>query len=141
MNGDIQEDLDRLTPCNAPEELRARVLDAVAAELSIVPSVPLRSWQDPGVWRMLAATAAAVLLWLNLSLSAVNATDGPPRPSLAHEPVDQMVKEIVQLLPELSYEEARRQVVLYQSGSDLLLCPEVPARPAMDPALFDLTGS
>jgi hypothetical protein len=63
MNDDIERRLSQSTPRGAPPELRARVLDAVAAEL---PSAEPASSGQP--LRLAIAIAASVLagLWLNV---------------------------------------------------------------------------
>ena len=125
-NGQLPGDLQRLERRLArrpregpPAALHGRVMAGVEAALRRQPS---------GGWQMLAAAAAAVVLWLNLSLSATNATDGPLRARGTREPVERIARQIEQLLPDLPREEARRYAVLYQSGSELIPCPELGPR-------------
>ena len=134
-NGQLPGDLERLERLLV-QRLREEPLAALHDRVMAGVQAALRRQRSGGGWWMIAAVAAAVLLWLNLSLSATNATDGPPRRYAAREPVDRMTRQIEQLLPDLSHEEARRQAVLYQSGSGLVPCPELPARPMSDPILF-----
>jgi hypothetical protein len=138
-NGQLPGDLQRLERRLAqrpreepPAALHGRVIASVEAALRRQPS--------GGGWRMLAAAAAAVLIWLNLSLSATNATDGPLRPRGTREPVERIARQIEQLLPDLPREEARRHAVLYQSGCELVPCPQVSARPLSDPTLAGPPG-
>jgi hypothetical protein len=65
MNDDIERRLRRVTPRGAPPELRARVLDAVAAELR--SAEPASSGRGRPL-RLAIAIAAGVLasLWLNV---------------------------------------------------------------------------
>jgi hypothetical protein len=122
LPGDLQRLEHRLAgrPREEPlAALRGRVTAGVEAALRR---------QRSGGWWMLAAAAAAVLIWLNLSLSATNATDGTLRPRGTREPVEQIARQIEQLLPDLPREEARRHAVLYRSGSELIPCPELGPR-------------
>ena len=94
-----------------PAALRQRVIGCVRAELR-------RNGSRNG-WTFAAGVAAAVLVWVNLSLSATLATDFGPQPDRPRRPVEKVAAEIQRLLPGLSDEEARRQAILLQAGSDL----------------------
>ena len=131
-NGQLPGDLERLERLLV-QRLREEPLAALHDRVMAGVQETLRRQQSGGGWWTLAAVAAAVLLWLNLSLSATNGTDGPPWRHAAREPVDRMAQQIEQLLPDLPPEEARRLAFLYQSGSGLVPCPELPARPLSDP--------
>jgi hypothetical protein len=105
-----------------PSRLRARIIGRVQAELrgkkSALHRYPL--------------AAAAALVWLNLALSATNATWQPldvPAPRAVVEP---LARQIGELLPELSRGDARRLAVLYWAGSRVVPCPDVPSGRAPD---------
>ena len=137
-NWQLPEDLERLEhrlvqrACEEPSgALRGRVMASVRTALRR---------QRSGGWRLLAAAAAGVLLWLNLALSATNATDGTLRPHDTRESVERTTRQIERLLPDLPYEEVRRHAIRYRAGSELVLCPEVSARPMSDPSLAGWPG-
>ncbi len=113
-----------------PAELRRRVIDGARAELR-------RNGSRNG-WTFAAAVAAAVVVWINLSMSATLGTDYGPGPDTAGPPVDKVAAQIRQLLPELSQRDALRQAVLLQARSDLTLYPSVPAGSASSRPLGDL---
>ena len=124
-NWQLPEDLERLehqlaqrTREEPSAALRGRVLAGVQAALRR---------QRSGGWRMLAAAAAGVLIWLNLALSATNATGGTLRSHGTRESVDRTARQIERLLPDLPREEARRHAIRYRSGSELVPCLEVSA--------------
>ena len=94
-----------------PAALRQRVIGGVRAELR-------RNGSRNG-WTFAAGLAAAVVVWVNLSLSATLATGFGSKRGGTGPPVEKVAEQIQQLLPELSDEEARRQAVLLQAGSDL----------------------
>jgi len=76
-------------------------------------------------WRFAVAAAAAVLVWLNLSLVATRTTDCGLRPAGPGESIETACRQIEQLLPELSPEQSRRQAILLRAGSALVLCPDL----------------
>ena len=100
-----------------PPWLRGRIMDCVAIELR-----RRRSFFD----RRVLVAAAAALVWLNLSLSATNTTQGPTGSREFAEP---LVRQLGQLLPELPRADARRLALLYRAGSELVPCPAWPNRP------------
>jgi hypothetical protein len=93
--------------------LRDRVLRAMARE---------SGRRGPVSRRWLAAAAAAVLVWMNLSMSVVNNTDGGLRRGmaqnglaqngLAQNGLDRAEQRVLELAPELSGREARRQALI-----------------------------
>ena len=113
-----------------PAELRRRVIDGARVELR-------RNGSRNG-WPLAAAVAAAVVVWINLSMSATLGTDYGPGPDTAGPPAGKVAAQIRQLLPELSENDALLQAVLLQSRSDLTLHPSVPAGPASLRPLGDL---
>ena len=96
-------------------ELRARVLDGVRLKL--------RCRRKRARWSFVAIAVGAVLLWMNLSLSATRATDYRLLPRDPPAAVDALAAEIRQLTPEVSLREARRQAVLLRAGLNLARCP------------------
>jgi hypothetical protein len=73
------------------------------------------------------AMAATVLVWLNLSLCATQATDCGLGLDGTHQPLEDRVEQIHRLLPDLPPREARRQAVLLGAGSGVILCPRLSA--------------
>ncbi len=95
--------------------LRARVMGEAIAEL--------RRSQRQKTWNLVAAMAVAVLVWVNLSLSAATAT--PLRSDRAAERAlrETVESQIRALLPEASDREVTRQALLLSCGSRLAACP------------------
>lgn len=104
-----------------PAELRSSVMDAMQVEL--------RRQRPRTGWWTLAAMAAAAVLWLNLSLSATNATDGHLSAQGSQQPLRTLAGQIRELLPEISSEEAWRQALVLQTASAWTPCPELRAKP------------
>ena len=65
------------------------------------------------------------MLWMNLSMSATQATDFGLRPSEPTESIETIAKQIEQLVPEFSPAEARRQAMLLRAGSNLICLPDL----------------
>jgi len=100
-------------------EMKQRLLCSVRAELG-------RS-QVRSRWAFAVAVAASVLVWLNLSLCATQATDcglglGGPR-----QPVEDAAKQIHQLVPDLPQREALRQAVLLRGATGVIPSPRLSA--------------
>jgi len=113
----LQRDLARRPSGDPPPELRRRVLAAVLAELGAPPA--------GARWTFAAETAAAVLLWINLSISATATTNGaPPRPPGATTAA--VAEQIRRALPDLPPREALAYARLLRAGANLL-----PARAAL----------
>ncbi len=83
--------------------------------------------QSGSRWAFAIAIAASVLVGLNLSLSATQATDYGYRRDVRQLSVEKTAAEIRRLLPDVSPREAARQAVLLHSGSTIVPCPIVPA--------------
>jgi hypothetical protein len=139
-----------MSDCQLPEELQRleRVLkerphEGPSAPLRgrVMAGVQVRRQQSASGWWMAAGVAAAVLIWLNVSLSATNATEGPLPPRATHDPLEQVARQIQHLVPDLPHEEALRQAALYRSGSALVLCPDVPEKRLRDPTPTGWSGS
>ncbi len=119
-------------PCPEPSAgLRDRVLRTVEAELALAAPRRAESLRNrSGGWlSFAAATVATVLVWVNLSMSAANATSDDRRPPVEPHALDETAQQIRDLLPEMSEQEARRHAVILQGGADLLPCADV----ALDP--------
>jgi len=120
----------------APPELRDRVLGSVRAELEggerasagRGETAPARS-RASGWLSFAVGLALGVLLWMNLSLSAAQATSyGRHLRSAAS--LETTADRIRELLPDLPEEEVRRHAMALRAGSDLAPCPSVAGRPA-----------
>jgi hypothetical protein len=115
----LQEELLAHPRPDPPANLRQRVMDGVCGELR--PN----GWRAR--WAFAASLAAAVLVWVNLSLTATRATDCGLRVGYLPEVVDETTQQIVRLLPQISPEEARREALLLQAGSLLPPYPNLKA--------------
>lgn len=102
-----------------PTGLRARVLATASREVSRL-SVD-RERRDLG--RFVAATAAAVLLAINLSASVASNTRWHLRPPPAGTDVADAARRIRGLAPEVSEREALRQALLLRAAAGLAPCP------------------
>ena len=98
---------------------RERFLCSVRAEL--------RRSQASSRWAFVVAMAATVLVWLNLSLCATQATDCGLALDSPHQPVENGAEQIQQLLPDLNPREAMRQAVLLRAGTGVIPCPRLSA--------------
>ena len=121
-------------------DFRPRLLGKVQVELEHVepPGVAAAPRRPNGWWAFAAATAATVLFWFNLSLSAAGTTayevpSGPKRAPLALT-----ARQIRELLPHLSEREATSHAARLHAGSRLVRLPSVsasrrPGQPSYDP--------
>jgi hypothetical protein len=113
----LERDLaDRWLPA-ASAGLRQRVLDDLPTRL--------RAERSRSRWQFAAAVAATVLVWMNLSMSATQATDFGLRPNEPTESIETTARQIEQLVPEFSPVEARRQAMLLRAGSNLICLPDL----------------
>jgi hypothetical protein len=106
-------ELERLLSGRAPiepsAEFAARVLGSVREALRHGPSAaaaPTRKWRS---W---AAVAAAVLVGINLSMSAAADTDWHLAPDVEPGRVAALADELRALVPDLPASELRRQALL-----------------------------
>jgi hypothetical protein len=90
--------------------------------------IELRRQQASSRWAFAVGTAATVLVGLNLSLSASQATDYGLRPGGRQQSVNGTTEEIRRVLPDIPAQEAKRQALLLQASHGLVLCPNVPAK-------------
>ncbi len=116
----LERDLATRPHEQPPPWLRGRILHCVEIELC-----RRRSFLD----RPVLVAAAAALVWLNLSLSAANTTQGPLGPPGPRELAEPLARQIEQLLPEFPRADARRLALLYRAGSGLVPCPDWSSRP------------
>ena len=118
-------------------DLKQRVIRRVEAELSCAKLAPNHT---NGWWAFVAVTAASLVLLLNFSMSAVRATDHDLRLGVNVQEYDDSVRQIREMLPELSDREVMRHAVAIQAGSSLSRFPIVALR---DPSrrFTDLEGS
>ena len=122
----LPPELQRLEPHLAARErpqlsyqAKQRLLCSVRAEL--------RRSQARGRWAFAVAMAATVLVWLNLSLCATQATDCGLELDGPCPPLKDRAEQIHQLLPDLPPREAMRQAVLLRADSGVIPCPRLPA--------------
>jgi hypothetical protein len=113
----LERDLaERWLPA-ASSNLRERVLTDLRTRL--------RAERSRSRWQFALAVAATVLLWMNLSMSATQATDFGFHPGEPAESVETIAKQIEQLVPELSPEDARREAILLRAGASLICLPDL----------------
>jgi hypothetical protein len=114
-------------------ELRRRVLHDVQVAM-LAQRQKTERLRD--TWQFAAAVATVVLFWMNLSMSATQATDFGFRRGMSAEPtesIETMTQQIQQLAPEFTPEEARRQAVLMQAGSNMIPMPG----PSREPTIHE----
>ena len=126
--------LTRRLPEPSPE-LRRRTLAAARAEREAAAR-----WSR---WTLVAVTAAAALLLINLSLGAFTTKDTGWRVVDGRHSIDATARQLRELLPELSEAEARRTAFTWRIGSRATWSPglapdaDIPARRQMIDSLFD----
>jgi hypothetical protein len=96
-----------------PPELRRRTLAAARAELQ----AELRTAARSSRWSLVAATAAAALLLVNLSLGLFTVKDSGRRVVDGRHSIDATAQQLRELLPELSEAEARRSAFTWRMGT------------------------
>lgn len=101
------------------ENMKERFLSDARSEL--------RRQKGRARWAFAASMAASVLVWLNLSISASQATDYGISLQSPQQSVEEIAGEIRQLLPDISPQEAKRQAVLLRAGADAIPCSGFPA--------------
>jgi hypothetical protein len=114
-------------------ELAARSIPLPIAELrqKITSGIHNRLRRESRLdfWRFAAAAALVAAVWLNLSLSAARETNfhfqlADNRPS-----VEQTARQIQNLLPEMSEDDARREALLLCAGANLVMYPKITVQP------------
>jgi hypothetical protein len=105
-------DHSRRTTAN---HLRPRILADVRSRL--------RAERTSARWQFALAVAVVVLVWLNLSMSATQATDFGLRSNRPDQPIDAAAEQVRRLAPEFSPRDARRQAVLLQASSRVVCFP------------------
>jgi len=108
-----------------PRALKQQVLHGMRADL--------RRLQARSRWTFAAAMAATVLVWLNLSLCASQATDYGLELDGRHQSLGNDAEQIQQLFPDLPPREAMRQAILLRAGAGVVGCPNVSAGHAAIP--------
>ena len=121
----LERDLTSRPLPDPPAALRLRMIGQVR--------VKLRQDRFAARWGFAAAVAAVALLWINLSLSATQATDYGLRLGGQGQAVGELAEQMQQVLPELSPREALRQAILWQAASTLAACPDLSTGLAEDP--------
>jgi hypothetical protein len=99
--------------------LRPKILGAVRGRL--------RAERTTARWQFALAVAVVVLVWLNLSMSATQATDFGLRSNRSGESIETVAEQVRKLAPEFSPQEVRRQAILLQAGSRVVCFPNVMA--------------
>jgi hypothetical protein len=116
----LEQDLAARPRGQSSAQLKQRCLDSLRVELRREPA--------RNRWAFAVAAAATVLVGLNLSLSASQATDCGLRLDGRQTSVVKTAEQIRQLLPDIPLQEAMRQAVLLRASTDVVPCPNVPAR-------------
>src|SRR5262245_20256051 len=118
----FERELSGRDPQELPAGLRPRVLAAVGRELRPRPRLP--------AWQFAAATAAAALLWVNLSMSVANNLSWRlDRGGLDPRRLEETAGRIRALAPELPEREVYRQALLAQPGVRPAPGPAAPSSP------------
>jgi hypothetical protein len=121
----VEQDLAARRRAEPSGQLKEQWLRTLRAEL--------RRQAARSRWTFALAAAASVLVGLNLSLSASQATDYgfqlDGRQLDGRQPsVQTTAEEIRRILPEVPPQEATRQAVLLRAGAGMVPCPNVPAK-------------
>jgi len=111
----LERELAERPRAEPPPDLRRRVLGGAR--------VQLRRELRQGWWAFAASAAAAAVLIVNVSISAVQATDFDLYNGARSKQIAEAAQQIRQALPEISEEEARRQAVLLNAGANLPFYP------------------
>jgi len=85
--------------------------------------------EPAGIWGFAAAAAAMLLLLLNLSMSAANCTDWEVWERPRQQDVASSARKLREIVPELSEQEARYLTRAMESGSRLVMMPDLKTRP------------
>jgi len=113
----LERDLSNRLRGDASVCLRPRILDDLRTRL--------RAERSRARWQFALAVAVVVLVWMNLSISATQATDFGLRLTRPSEPIEAIVAQVHRLVPEFSPAEARRQAILLRAGSTVVCYPDV----------------
>jgi hypothetical protein len=103
----------------APPGLRGRILAVVRRELSLRPE----DVSEHGGWRWWAVAAAAVLLWVNFSMSVVNNIDWRLSGAVGRADIERGARRLQELMPDLPAGEAFRQALLLRAASQVAPAP------------------
>ncbi len=125
-NFPLPPELDRLERHLAARE-RPRPSDQAKQRLLCSLRAELRRSQARSRWAFAVAMAAIVLVWLNLSQCATQATDCGLGLDGLHAPVENGAEQIRQLLPDLTPREAMREAILLRAGTGVIACPRLSA--------------
>ncbi|MFO0841921.1 MAG: hypothetical protein U0797_05900 [Gemmataceae bacterium] len=114
----LERDLEGRLDAEPPAALRRRVLAALGRELADRPR--RLSWRP-------ALAAAAVLLWINLSMSVTNNASWPGDEGFEGDRVE-TARRIRDLVPGLPQSEVNRQALLARSSPRLVPTAPSPYR-------------
>jgi hypothetical protein len=110
----LERELSGASGADPPADLRRRVLTAVGEELAARPRRP---------WRVAFAAAAAVLLWVNLSMSVTSNVGWPRDAAIEGDRLEETARQIRDLVPGLPEGEVYRQALLARAGPRLAPAP------------------
>jgi hypothetical protein len=113
----IERQLEKGSRPASTSDPRQRILDAVGRELSRQPI------QEQPKWRWLAAAAAAFLIVHNFSTSVVYDMDWHLNGGLRHGDLHVTARQVHNLVPDMSPQEACRQALLFRAGERALPMP------------------
>ena len=103
-------------PLPGPSDgFRERVVSSV--------NVQLRQASRESGWGWVAALAAGVVLWMNLSMSATLATDFGLEGRSRGPSIEELAEEIRTVFPEISEEEAVLHAISVRAAADLVPHP------------------
>ncbi len=108
----LELELSRRPRPGPSDGFRERVVASVDVQLR-------RESQQSG-WGWVAALAAGVVLWMNLSMSATLATDFGLEDASPGRPIEELAAEIRTVLPEITEEEALLHAISAQAAADLV---------------------
>jgi hypothetical protein len=110
----LEQELAGRARKEVPPDLRQRVLTAMTEELRPVRS--LWGWS-------FATAAAAVLLWINFSMSVTSNVSLPHAADPPDGRIEETTRRIRALAPELPENEVHRQALLARAGPRLVPAP------------------
>ena len=102
---------------DVPESLRQKVLADVR--------IQQRREHWGSRWQFAFGLTAAALLWINLSLSVIQATSFGFQQDQSHPSIETAAMDIQHLVPEFSSQEARREALLMQVATRTYPCPKL----------------
>jgi hypothetical protein len=114
----LETDLGRRRLPEASSDLPQRILGGLQHRRRVAES--------QARWQFGLAVAASVLVWMNLSLCATQATNFDLRPRAvvdSEESIETIARQIERLAPDLPPEEVRRQAILMRASANMTFMP------------------